>query len=121
MLMRAGGVSAQISQGALGDCWFLSALSVVAMQPHRIRACFVTPSCNEAGAFCVRFFKNGAWKHVLIDDAFPASGGGMFRAQPKFGSSKQRDELCTATWGPNPSVSQQTGTCSATHACGPTS
>jgi len=91
-----------ISQGELGDCWFLSALSVVALRPELLRNCVVTRRLNAAGAFCARFHKNGAWQTVLIDDRFPAKHGsvaaraparGQVAATARFASSKQRSEL----------------------------
>ena len=78
-----------ISQGALGTCYFLSALSVAAARPELIRSCFVTREPNDAGVFCVRFFRDGQPRHVLIDDRFPAHT----RGRPLFAASKQSDEL----------------------------
>jgi len=78
-----------ISQGALGTCYFLSALSVAATRPQLIRSCFVTTEPNEAGCYCVRLFRDGRPRHILVDDQLPAHGHG----RPLFAASKQRDEL----------------------------
>ena len=53
----------QIKQGALGDCWFISALSILANRPGLIQAIFVTPEpmalhegdskAGSAGLYCV--------------------------------------------------------------------
>lgn len=81
-----------ISQGALGTCYLLSALSVAAARPELIRSCFVTTEPNEAGVYCIRFFRDGKPKHVLVDDRFPAHHAGT----PLFAASKQKDELWVA-------------------------
>ena len=53
----------QIKQGALGNCWFISALSILANRPGLIQAIFVTPepmalneddaTAGSAGLYCV--------------------------------------------------------------------
>ena len=69
--IKAGGAPDpdEIVQGRAGDCWFLSALSVLATHPDLVKACFVTPQLlplhasdgaqrradgRSAGIFCVR-------------------------------------------------------------------
>ena len=54
-----------------GDCWFLSALSVVAERPELIAHLFLTPELNDTGAVQVRFCKNGAWVTVVVDECLP--------------------------------------------------
>ena len=81
-----------IRQGELGDCWFLSAITVAATRPHLVRRCFVTQDLLPTGIVCVRFFKNGQWRPVVIDDRFPCSRLGG----PKFGRSRQRDDMWVA-------------------------
>lgn len=71
--------------GELGDCWFLSAITVAATRPELVAHCFVTTQLNSAGVVCVRFFKNGSWRSVLLDDRFPCTLFGT----PKFASSRQ--------------------------------
>lgn len=60
-----------IIQGELGDCWFLSALSVLAERPHLIDRILLTKQYNPEGAYAVRFFRDGDWKRVIVDDFFP--------------------------------------------------
>lgn len=50
---------ADISQGALGDCYFLSTLSVIAEKPNRIRNLFVDEKVNDQGIYGVWLTKNG--------------------------------------------------------------
>ena len=86
----------QIEQGALGDCWFLSALSVLADRPGLIEDIFVTreplpldeasTSANppNAGLYCVRFYKEGRWTSVTIDDYLPTGN----RGRPLFAKAR---------------------------------
>ena len=70
-------------QGSLGDCWFLGALSVLATDMALLRRCFWPPDdpqkFADQGLFVCRFYKDGQWAFVLIDDRIPvhrAVGGG---------------------------------------------
>lgn len=63
-----------IGQGLVGDCWFLSALSVVAYnRPDLLKNLIHEESQNyrEDGLYVVRFFKMGYHKIVHVDDRFP--------------------------------------------------
>ena len=60
-----------IQQGHLGDCYFLSCLSVLADHPGMVERLILTPTVNSGGVFAARFCKHGAWHDVLIDDHFP--------------------------------------------------
>lgn len=42
------------NQGRLGDCWFLSAVAVLA-EVSRISEVIITPEYNEEGIYTVRF------------------------------------------------------------------
>ena len=66
-----------INQGALGDCYFLSALAVVASREELLRRIIVTEdTSHDVGAYQVRLCKDGAWVIVLIDDIFPVNKSG---------------------------------------------
>eukprot|EP01006_Ploeotia_vitrea_P006106 TRINITY_DN12284_c0_g1_i1.p1 TRINITY_DN12284_c0_g1~~TRINITY_DN12284_c0_g1_i1.p1 ORF type:complete len:878 (-),score=138.00 TRINITY_DN12284_c0_g1_i1:99-2732(-) len=66
-----GGPSgADIIQGALGDMWFLNALSCVATNPNIVRN-LVVAQYPEVGIFEFRFWKGGRWITVVIDDFLP--------------------------------------------------
>ena len=62
-----------IRQGALGDCWFLSALAAMTEFPDLIYDLFAE-HCRDivpCGAYNIRFCKNGMWTMVRVDDYFP--------------------------------------------------
>ena len=65
--------AADLRQGGVGDCWFLSALAVVAERHDLIARLFADTASNSAGCYGVRFFLDGAWTSVLIDDRLPVT------------------------------------------------
>ena len=62
-----------IKQGQLGNCYFISALSVLAERPKLIEHLILTPELNDVGAYQIRFCKNGAWRTITVDDYFPVN------------------------------------------------
>jgi len=63
-----------IGQGQIGDCWFLSALSVVAYNRPDLLKSLIHEKCRshrEDGIYVIRFFKMGQQKIVYVDDRFP--------------------------------------------------
>jgi hypothetical protein len=65
--------AADILQGSLGDCWFLSSLTALAEHPPLVEALVPAFSrdYHESGVYFVRFCKNGLWTTVRVDDYFP--------------------------------------------------
>jgi len=59
-----------IAQGAIGSCWYLSALSVLGATPGRIEKCLVAHD-QTIGVYGFVFYKNGKWITVVIDDYLP--------------------------------------------------
>ncbi|KAL7543669.1 hypothetical protein ACHAXR_013497 [Thalassiosira sp. AJA248-18] len=59
-------------QGKVGDCWFLSALAVVAERDDLIgRLISAKPGENNYGVIEVKLFVDGYWKKIIIDDFLP--------------------------------------------------
>jgi hypothetical protein len=68
--MRAG----DISQGTLGDWWFLSALSVVAYSRPELILKLIHPKSRKYiknGIYVIRFYILGEQQIVYVDDNFP--------------------------------------------------
>lgn len=89
--------SNEVKQGAIGNCWFISAMSVLASQDDLIRgggdvisventSIIENQAVHEAskgvfpplfhkfakhGIYCLRFFKNFQWRYVIVDLKFP--------------------------------------------------
>jgi hypothetical protein len=68
-------VNGGIVQGGLTDAWFLGALGMLATRPHLLRALFVdySSACDDFGIYTVRFYKNGQWVKVTVDNRLPCS------------------------------------------------
>eukprot|EP01126_Amoeba_proteus_P003000 TRINITY_DN10979_c0_g1_i2.p1 TRINITY_DN10979_c0_g1~~TRINITY_DN10979_c0_g1_i2.p1 ORF type:complete len:547 (+),score=113.39 TRINITY_DN10979_c0_g1_i2:691-2331(+) len=62
-----------IKQGALGDCYFLAALSVLAEHPQFITNLF-TCHDNDCGVYSVTFYPMGIKTEVVVDDLLPCIG-----------------------------------------------
>ena len=64
-----------VIQGAIGDCWFMSAASAMAEVPGRMEAIFLNKSeddrLNKAGVYAVNFYTLGVPHTVVIDDHLP--------------------------------------------------
>lgn len=61
-----------VKQGAMGDCWFLSALAVVAERQYLMEKIFPHQTFNEEGCYEVNFCLDGRWSPILVDSCIPA-------------------------------------------------
>ena len=74
--MFKGAASAStVHQGHLGNCWFISALSIIATRPDILNHLIVA-QYPQHGLFEFRFFKQGKWVNVIVDDALPFRADG---------------------------------------------
>ena len=74
MVGPEGFAARDLTQGRVGDCWFLSALAVVAERPDLIARLFGEGkfvSLNEYGMVQVNLFLDGYWKTVTMDNFLP--------------------------------------------------
>ncbi|KAJ3193868.1 Calpain-type cysteine protease dek1 [Irineochytrium annulatum] len=65
-----GFIPADVCQGSVGDCWFMSALSVVAERSDLIDRIMITKQPSPTGMYLVRLFIDGQWRQVAVDDNF---------------------------------------------------
>ncbi|KAJ7355026.1 Calpain-6 [Desmophyllum pertusum] len=73
-----------ITQGKLGNCWFVASCSTLALEPSLLEK--VIPDIKKQewdpddvgkyqGIFKFRFWRQGEWTEVVIDDLLPTIGG----------------------------------------------
>jgi calpain, invertebrate len=100
--------SNDVRQGAIGDCWFIGALSVLATRDELIVGAGSSPMVKDGmmidkqiasyfsmgvfpplfhkyatrGIYVMRFFKEFKWRYVIIDDRIPVYSG---NSKPMFG------------------------------------
>ncbi|KRX03477.1 hypothetical protein PPERSA_02856 [Pseudocohnilembus persalinus] len=89
----AGGLGQYITpydviQGELGDCYFLSSLSSLAVDPERILNLFVTREVNGQGIYGVNMCHDGEWQVIWVDDRFPCH---LNYNEPAFTKSQQNE------------------------------
>ena len=86
VLFQDGASHEDIAQGALGDCYFLSALSVLGNQ-RTVDLFACQESSNHAdesdpnhwkktGCFMLKFHKNGDFQYIIVDDYIPYNNMG---------------------------------------------
>lgn len=70
---QTGPTPSDIVQGGIGTCFLLSALGVLAgSRPDAIQNLFVAYDIS-AGVYGIRFWKDGRWTYVIIDDYVPTT------------------------------------------------
>ena len=113
-----GAETNDVIQGAIGDCWFIGALSVLATEDAYIRGSF-DPSKDDDGKisdkealgmtsgvyppmfhylrkygmYVFRFFKNYQWRYVIIDDKLPCYKRGYGEPELVFGRCRSQNEF----------------------------
>ncbi|KAF9009891.1 hypothetical protein BDQ17DRAFT_1406138 [Cyathus striatus] len=76
--------ASDIIQGALGDCWLMSALATVSSCPGLIEK-FCVERDEEVGVYGFIFFKNNTWVDVIVDDL-------LFTLTPKYEELSSREQ-----------------------------
>ena len=66
--------SAPMIQGWLANSYFVTVANALLDWPRLLRRLFVGTSQELEGRYCVQFYKNGTWKHVVVDDKVPCDG-----------------------------------------------
>lgn len=77
-----------VLQGGVGNCWFLSAVAVIAERADLIEKVIQCRSFSENGSSHFRFFIDGHWKEVTVDNFLP-----YHQKQKVSGADKSNTEL----------------------------
>ncbi|VDK65920.1 unnamed protein product [Cylicostephanus goldi] len=79
-----------VTQGILGNCWFVSACSALTHNQHLLNRVIPDADSQEwsvknsyAGVFRFRFWRFGRWVEVVIDDLLPTRDGSLLFARSK--------------------------------------
>lgn len=117
--LKDGASSNDVIQGSLGDCWFIGAMSVLAVKDEQIfhpltekltgrgtslsdeeahqLLTGVYPSLfhnfSKFGLYVMRFFKDYDWRYVLIDNRLPCYGEANQDPQLVFASCENENEF----------------------------
>eukprot|EP00040_Diaphanoeca_grandis_P027373 m.155703 g.155703 ORF g.155703 m.155703 type:complete len:1003 (+) comp30951_c0_seq1:152-3160(+) len=83
--------SSDVKQGSLGNCWFLSALALVAEKVQHIERIMLTKEISPNGVYQVLLFHAGEWRPMMVDDCFPCRVDGSLVY-----SSANRNQLWVA-------------------------
>ena len=79
-----------IIQGGVGDCWFLSAITVIAERKDLINQIFLNNSLTENGLLKFKLFIDGDWRIVSIDDYLPTINDKKKKGMSKLVYSRSR-------------------------------
>jgi len=77
-----------VKQGALGDCYYLSAIATIAERPELIQKLFVMRDLQKS-IFVVKLFFNGSFRTVVVDDYFPFRNGSYRYAHGERGDNSR--------------------------------
>lgn len=83
--------SGQVRQGRVGNCWFLSALAVVAEKKYLVQNIIPHTSVNEKGCYQVNLCLDGKWTSIIVDAYLPVIYGQQHETekQPKATLARQ--------------------------------
>jgi hypothetical protein len=68
--------SSQIQQGALGDKYFITAMTLLSCDVKYLKRLIVSSKYADKGLYTLKFYKTGKWRYVHIDDYIPCRQSG---------------------------------------------
>lgn len=71
-----------ISQGSLGDCYFLATCAAIAEFPERVQKIFLNKVANPFGAYAVTIYVQGVPQEIIVDDQIPCLNGQPLFTKP---------------------------------------
>ncbi|CAG9532196.1 unnamed protein product [Cercopithifilaria johnstoni] len=89
-LFVEGATANDVTQGILGNCWFVSACSALTHNQALLKKVIPdaigqewTDNNNYCGIFCFCFWRFGKWIEIVIDDLLPTRDGKLLFARSK--------------------------------------
>jgi hypothetical protein len=71
-----------VTQGGLGDCYLIAALSALSLRPDMVQQVFKTKSANKNGFYELYFYEDGQKYLMILDDYFPFKNEEFMFASP---------------------------------------
>ena len=77
-----------ITQGEIGNCWVMAAISALAENPDRVRDIFISTGYEPAGIYAMNMHMLGIPRTMIVDDLMPLTpdGSTLFGGLGKDGS-----------------------------------
>ena len=94
-LVQNGFSPDDVRQGAVGNCWFLSALAVVAEKRYLVKQLLPHGELNDKGCYQVNLCLDGKWTPVLVDSHLPVVYGGRIVDPLRGGTTSSTDLAST--------------------------
>jgi Calpain family cysteine protease/GRF zinc finger len=79
-----------IFQGGVGDCWFLSAVAVLAERADLVQK-IIRDTDLSGGKVSFKLFLDGLWRDILVDTFLPCQPGGSVQKSSKISADKVTD------------------------------
>lgn len=92
---KKGFMPSDVLQGAVGDCWFLSGLAVIAERKDLIERIFPVAHKNLEGIYEINLFFDGQYRSYLVDNCFPVTSQGKLAF-----AKASLDGSCNQIWVP---------------------
>ena len=81
-----------VFQGGVGDCWFLSAVAVLAERADLVQK-IIRDTDLSAGKVTFTLFMDGLWRDIFVDTFLPCHSGDSIKKTNKSGVDKVTDAL----------------------------
>ena len=95
VLIKNGFSPDDVRQGAVGNCWFLSALAVIAEKSYLIKQLLPHRELNDKGCYQVNLCLDGKWTPVMVDSHLPVVYGGRIVDPLRGGTTSSNNSAST--------------------------
>ena len=82
-----------VFQGGVGDCWFLSAVAVLAERYDLVQKVIQDSELSETGKVTFNLFIDGSWRKIEVDSSMPCVPKKNLKKSSKISADKVTDPL----------------------------